>query len=88
MITMYVYVCVCRYISTGTDFFFQVPKIAAAFGLQLPLHLMKDIDNTVFFPCGIFNPSVLSPGCTYEVHRTGTGTQRPGDEATHVACCR
>ena len=44
-----------------------------AFGLQPLLHLVKDFQNTVIFPCdgsGKFNPSSLTPGCSYEVEET------------------
>lgn len=55
-------------------------KISAAFGLQPPIHLVKDFNNTVCFPCegsGKFNHSLISPGCSYEVHGTYSQSSQP-----------
>lgn len=55
----------------------QVPRISAAFGVQPPLFLIKEFDNSVIFPSdgsGKFNPSAFISGATYEV-QGNTGAQ-------------
>ena len=60
----------------------QVPRISAAFGVQPPVYLIKEFDQTVIFPSegsGKFNPSAFVTGATYEVqgitHGSTHGTQ-------------
>lgn len=58
-------------------FVIQVPRISAAFGVQPPLFLIKEFDNSVIFPSdgsGKFNPSAFISGATYEV-QGNTGAQ-------------
>ena len=47
-----------------------MPRIAAAFSIQPPIHLIKEYENSVVFPnepSGKFNPSALCVGALYEV---------------------
>ena len=56
----------------------KVYRIAAAFGVQPPIYLVKEEDNTVIFPnesSGRFISSCITPAATYNVH--GTSTSNP-----------
>ena len=49
----------------------QVSRICAAFNLQPPVHLVREYDNSVLFPCegsGKFLAAGLSDGALYAVH--------------------
>ena len=64
-------------------------RIAAAFGVQAPIHLVKEFDNVVIFPhegTGRFNPSSLSPGSTYDVQgQVQSSPPTPGEFSQQVA---
>ena len=48
-----------------------MPRIAEAFSIQPPIHLIKEFENIVVFPnesSGKFTPSALLSGALYEVH--------------------
>lgn len=75
---MCAHACAQMYACVLESFFpslFEVNRIAAAFGLQSPIFLVKDQDNTAIFPhelSGHFFSSCITPATTYSVNGTST----------------